>query len=114
MSREFYAIHNPLNKDTEELPIIYGFNNGGSPGFYTGMLLAEDGTALGSHLCSHEDFMLQDLGILHGSAPRRHKDFMNHYPEGYRMDFVSSCDVKSHAGLMNAYKLNQDIQNEII
>lgn len=102
-----YAIFNPHNKPVEELPIIYGFNNGGSPGWYSGVLLAEDGTGMGGHVCSHECYMRQDLGILEGSRPDRHEMFREHYPNGYRMDFVPIEDVKSHPGIKAAYQKNQ-------
>ncbi|MCA0358749.1 MAG: hypothetical protein LCH78_18195 [Proteobacteria bacterium] len=49
------AIYNPNGKAESDLPIIYGFNNGGSPGFFSGVLIAADGKTLGGHLCSHED-----------------------------------------------------------
>lgn len=102
-----YAVFNPHDKPVEELPIIYGFNNGGSPGFYHGCVLAQDGTGLGSHGCSNEGYMRHDLGVLEGSRPDRHETFREHYPDGYRMDFVSLGDVHSHAGLNAAYALNQ-------
>ena len=47
-----YALHNPKSLPIAELPVIYGFNNGGSEDWWNGMLLAEDGTYLGSHVCS--------------------------------------------------------------
>lgn len=98
-----YAVFNPKNVPVEELPIIYGFNNGGSPGWYSGTLLADDGDFLGGHVCSHEHFMYGDLGILADSRPDRHETFREHFPDGYRMDFVSAADVKTHAGLAAAY-----------
>lgn len=104
-----YAIYNPKNKPINELPIIYGFNNGGSSGWYSAVLLAEDGTGLGGHCCSHEGYMKNDLGILKGTRPDRHKTFKKHYPNGYRMDFVSENNVKEHKGLDIAYKLNQKL-----
>lgn len=101
------AIYNPNNKPIDELPVIYGFNNGGKPGWFYGQLLAEDGTGLGGHICSHEGYMLHDLGILEGTRPDRHERFMKHYPDGYRMLFVGIKDVKTNEGLLQAYKLNQ-------
>lgn len=103
-----YALHNPDCRPLAELPVIYGFNNGGSTGMLSGTLMAEDGTSLGGHGCSNEAYMLHDLGILEGSRPDRHETFMKHYPGGYRMEFVSSCDVTEHEGLMSAYRLNQE------
>lgn len=101
-----YAVFNPHNAPVESLPFIYGFNNGGRPGFFHAMLIAEDGNVLGGHLCSHEGYMLGDLGILDGSRPDRHEHFRAHYPSGYRMTFVSHRDVKNHAGLQAAFAKN--------
>ena len=107
-----YAFYNPHNKELSELPVIYGFNNGGSPGWYYAQLLAEDGTALGSHICSHEGYMPHDLGVLEGSNSDRHQYFMEHYPDGYRMDFIGYDQVKSHEGLNKAFNKNQEKRKE--
>jgi hypothetical protein len=101
------AIYNPHSKPIEELPFIYGFNNGGTPGLLHGVLLAADGTCLGGHGCSHEGYMLGDLGILEGYRPDRHERFRKHYPDGYRMAFVSYKDVEKHEGLMAAIAANK-------
>ena len=97
-----WAIVNPGNRPLDELPVIYGFNNGGSRYFLSGQLIAEDGTLLGSHACSAEGYMPHDLGILEGTRPDRHETFIQHYPRGYRMEFVSSGEVAGHAGLQAA------------
>ena len=77
------AVYNPNNRPIEELPVIYGFNNGGSPGWYSGNLIAEDGKFLGGHTCSDEAYMPHDLGCLSGSRPDRHaENFQPHYPDG--------------------------------
>ena len=102
-----YAIFNPNDKPLDDLPVIYGFNNGGYDDWWTGVLIAEDGECLGNHICSHESYMLHDLGILEGSRSDRHDTFREHYPDGYKMDFVPACDVKEHYGLLQAYELNQ-------
>ena len=99
------AVYNPHNKPVDELPIIYGFNNGGEPGWMHGDLMAEDGTSLGSHICTSVGYMPHDLGVLEGSRPDRHEDFKKHYPDGYRMQFVES--PKDNPGLMLAYERNQ-------
>jgi len=96
------AVFNPHGGAVDMLPVIYGFNNGGSPGWFSAVLLAEDGTGLGGHVCSHEVYMPGDLGIIEGSRPDRHETFREHYPEGYRMEFVSYKDVLSHPGLSAA------------
>lgn len=103
-----YAVFNPNNKPVDQLPVIYGFNNGGSAGFFSGCLLAEDGEPLGGHCCSHEGYMYGDLGILEGSRPDRHETFRNHYPDGYRMDFVGYADVPAHVGLNAAFKRHDE------
>lgn len=102
-----YEIYNPYNKSLDELPFIYGFNNGGSHCWWDGELIAEDGTALGGHICSDEDFMYGDLGILKGSRPDRHESFREHYPDGYKMDFISHMNVKNHTGLNQAFERNK-------
>ncbi len=102
------AVFNPKNLPVEQLPAIYGWNNGGEPGWYSAVLLAEDGTGMGGHICSDEGYMLHDLGILEGSRPDRHKTFQENYPDGYRMQWVPSDEVKTHPGLEAAYKLNQE------
>ena len=102
------AIHNPHDKPLDELPVIYGFNNGGSPGWLNGVLMAQDGKCLGGHACSAEGYMPHDLGCIEGSRADRHEGFREHYPDGYRMEFVPMSDVKGHAGLADAYRLNQE------
>ena len=107
-----YAVYNPHNKSVETLPVIFGFNNGGKPEWYLAQLLAEDGTYLGGHICSHEGYMRHDLGILEGTRPDRHEDFRKHYPGGYRMAFVSYKDVKSCPELQKAVALYEHEQKQ--
>jgi hypothetical protein len=104
-----YAVFNPHNKPLDELPFIFGFNNGGSPGWYHACLIAEDGMGLGGHCCSHEGCMRHDLGIYEGTRPDRHESFRKHYPDGYRMTFIPMDKVKTCEPLLRAYKLNQEI-----
>jgi hypothetical protein len=115
MDKSKFVVFNPHNRPLEELPIIYGFNNGGSPGWYDGCLVAEDGWGLGSHLCSHEAYMYGDLGILEGHRADRHETFREHYPDGYRMDFVTYEEVlKKHPGLEAACQNNRNLPREEI
>ena len=109
MEGKGFAIYNPSNLPPDQLPVIYGFNNGGSLGWYSAVLLAEDGTGLGGHICSSEGYMLHDLGILEGTRPDRHEEFREHYPGGYRMEFVPGAQVKTNEGLLLAYQRNQEI-----
>jgi hypothetical protein len=102
------AVFNPEGKPLEDLPVIYGFNNGGSPGWYSAVAIAEDGTCLGGHCCSAEGYMEHDLGILEGTRKDRHEnDYQKHYPGGYRMEFVPSDEIKGHEALNRAFALNQ-------
>ncbi len=112
MEGKGWAVYNPENKLVDELPVIYGFNNGGSSGWMSAVLLAEDGTGLGGHCCSAECYMEHDLGILEGTRPDRHEKFREHYPEGYRMEFIGGEAVREHPGLNAAYQLNQAKHDE--
>jgi hypothetical protein len=103
-----WAIYNPHGKPVSELPVIYGWNNGGEEGWMSACLIAQDGTSLGGHICSSEGYMPADLGILEGTRPDRHEEFKAHYPDGYRMEFVGYEEAwaKSNAGLVAAWALN--------
>jgi hypothetical protein len=87
-------------------PKIYCFSNvvGGGDGIAYAM--AEDGTVLGSHWCSHENYVPHDLGVREGARPDRHETYRKHYPEGYEMVFVPSAEVSTHEGLQKAFELN--------
>lgn len=86
-------------------PKIYCFSNviGGGEG--VACAIAEDGTLLGSHWCSHESFVPGDLGVEEGTRPDRHETYSKHYPDGYEMEFVPSKMVKKHEGLSQAIDL---------
>jgi hypothetical protein len=112
MEGKEYAVYNPHGKPLAELPVIYGFNNGGSPGWYSACLLAEDGTGLGGDVCSSEGYMPHDLGVLDGTRADRHEHFREHYPDGYRMDFVSYNDVRGHEALNLAFERNKAMRPE--
>ena len=99
------ATYNPLSKPIEDLPVIYGFNNGGQEGWFWAVLMAEDGTSLGGHFCSSEGYMPHDLGCIEGARPDRHEEFQKHYPDGYRMEFVGYKNVEKHEKLMAAIGL---------
>lgn len=97
-----WAFFNPKGKSELELPVIFGFNNGGSYGWMSAVLIAEDGTVLGGHCCTSEGYMPHDLGVLEGARPDRHERFREHYADGYRMEFVGFDAVKSNTKLMAA------------
>jgi hypothetical protein len=88
-------------------PKIYAFSNvvGGGDGIAYAM--AEDGTILGSHWCSHEGYVPMDLGVTEGSRPDLHVKYAEHYPNGYEMEFVPASQARTHEGLTDAFALNQ-------
>ncbi len=100
-----YTVFNPHNKPIGELPVIYGFNNGGPHCWEEARLVAEDGTFLGTHICSSEAYMPYDLGVLEGSRLDRQETFRKHYPNGYRMEFIGYDEVSGHKGINAALKL---------
>ena len=102
------TIFNPSNKPESELPIIYGFNNGGSHGWMQGVLISENGYVLGGHTCSTEAYMLADLGIIEGTRSDRHDTFQKLYPEGYKMEFVGYDNLVNHVGLNKALSLQKE------
>jgi hypothetical protein len=69
------------NGETDSaLPAIYLFSNS-RDGDGVAYAMAEDGTVLGSHLCSHWGFMRHDL---HDRGDRK-VACEAHYPNGYRL-----------------------------
>ncbi|HEA19388.1 hypothetical protein LCGC14_1865800 [marine sediment metagenome] len=84
---------------------IFCFNNGGSDAWYTAMAMAEDGTCIATHVCSHESFMKHDLGI---TSDWKYNLYNKHYGEGnWELEWV--CNPKMHKGLKLAYKRNQEM-----
>lgn len=105
------VVFNPKNRPIGDLPCIFGFNNGGSAGWLSAIAIAEDGTCLGSHVCSSEAYMPADLGVIEGTKPGRHKDdYQPHYPDGYRMEFVPSDKCEGHKKLKEAIRINIERQ----
>lgn len=68
--------------------------------------LAEDGTGLGSHLCSNPTFIRHDMGF----TSSRHRDaYDKHYPDGYDLEFIEPAFLDTHEGFQKAFKLNQEM-----
>lgn len=89
-------------------PKIFAFSNVRGGGDGIAYAIAEDGTVLGSHWCSHEGYVPYDLGVEAGHRPDRHEGYAKHYPSGYEMEFVQAADVKKHKGLARAFELNAE------
>lgn len=70
------------DQDTDDsgLPAIYLFSNARN-GDGIAYAMAEDGTVLGTHWCSHWGYMRHDL---HDRSDRRHA-CEAHYPDGYQL-----------------------------
>jgi hypothetical protein len=72
------------------------------------MSITDDGHILGSHICSHITFMLFDL---HNRKDRLEK-IQNHYKdEPYEIEIISYEEVNHHAGLQEAFKLNDTLHH---
>jgi len=102
-----FRVYNPENKPFDDLPVIFGFNNGGSTGWLEAVAIAEDGVALGNHICSSEFYMPSDLGLLDETRPDREQAYKEHYPHGFRCEFVSYDDVHNTPKLVEAFRLNK-------
>lgn len=91
---------------------IYCFSNvvGGGDGI--AYAIGDDGVILGSHWCSHECYVPNDLGVNEGSRPDRHETYGKHFPNGYEMEFVPASKVETHEGLQEAFRLNQLLGEE--
>jgi hypothetical protein len=87
MSESLY--YNPHNAAIETLPMIYGFVAAKTDLGVRGRIVAEDGTWLGEHCSSNEEFARMDLGMKEGTHwISQHERFRAHYPNGYRTVFV--------------------------
>jgi hypothetical protein len=89
---------------------IYGFNNGGSPGWHHAVAIGEDGAVIDGHICSDEGYMLHDLGIEHSTW--KHDSYDKHFGAGnWEIEWVPSDKVKTHPGLLKAIELNKTVGN---
>jgi hypothetical protein len=94
-------------------PKIFCFLNqqsGGNPGM--AYAIAEDGTILGTHFCSCDGYVPEDLGVSPGTRPDRHETYKEHYPDGYEMEFIPCSELQDHEGAKKAWELNQKMGDE--
>lgn len=89
------------------LPKIYGFVNGGSPGWLDVAGIAEDGVCLSGHVCSHPSFGPHDIGV---TSDWKHEIYRKYYPQGFTVEWVA--DVKAHDGIQRAFALNRAMSKE--
>lgn len=69
-------------------PAIYLFSNS-HDGDGVAYAMAEDGTVLGSHFCSHWGYMRHDLH----DRPDRKARCEEHYPDGYRLVILGRSEL---------------------
>lgn len=91
---------------------IYCFQNVVGGGEGVAYAMADDGEVLGTHFCSSEFYVPQDLGVREGCRLDRHETYAKHFPNGYEMEFVRAKDVETHLGLKEAFRLNQLLSEE--
>jgi len=85
-------------------PKIFVYATAGSPGWFIGQALAEDGTSIGGHASSSISFAKHDMGI---TSDWKHEGYKKHYPDGYELEWIEEKDLKEHAAFNEAFKLNQ-------
>lgn len=93
-------------------PKIFVFSSSPTGGEGPCYALAEDGTCLGSHWCSNEGWAKFDLGVEPGTRPDRHKDYAEHYPDGYEMEFIPAKNWEEHEAFSIAFKKNLEKAND--
>lgn len=91
---------------SEQLPKVFAFiNSGKGTDWVCGMAIAEDGHCLATHISSIDAWARHDMGA--GVSTSHHDTYAKHYPSGFVVEWVD--DPKAHAGLMEAYRLNQEM-----
>lgn len=89
---------------------IYCFCNGGKPGFYHALAIAEDGHVLAEHVCSDHVFIPYDLGV---TSTWKHNYYDAHYGRGnWEVEFVADGDIGNHSGLNAALANNARLESQ--
>ena len=91
----------PAEADTR--PVIYLFSNSRT-GDGIAYAMAEDGTVLGTHCCSHWGYMRHDLH----DRPDRLEACQAHYPDGYRLEILGPSQIPPAEVLERNRKLGRD------
>ena len=78
------------------------------PDWWSGIALAEDGTALVGHVSSSKEWVKHDMGL---NSTWKHDIYNHHYPDGYELVWVDGdrgdLDLEKHEGWMNAIARNK-------
>ena len=94
-------------RQDDSLPAIYLFSNSHT-GDGVAYAMAEDGTVLGSHWCSHWGYMLHDL---HDRRDRR-EACEAHYPDGYRVVVLGPSEAPPADVLKRNCELSEEADHE--
>lgn len=90
---------------------IYCFNNGGPRDWLEAVAIGDDGHVVGQHICSHEAYMHNDLGL---TSDWKHDSYNKQYGEGnWELEWVPTGTANDHEGLQNAFKLNKELGLQI-
>ena len=79
-------------------PKIYGFVNGGSPGWFIVESISEDGMFLAQHVCSHPGYGPHDIGV---TSDWKHDTYAKYYPDGFEVVWIE--DAKTDPAIKAAY-----------
>lgn len=93
-------IYNPQKRPVGDLPVVFGFPHtqyGHTD--WGGIALSQDGVKLAHHVSSCEGWLAIDLGTSKFGNPSRHAAFREHYPDGFRTEYVGSEKDCQHEGL---------------
>lgn len=88
---------------SETKPKIFVFCNSCVPEWHSMVAIAEDGTWLAGHICSHHGYAAHDMGI-NPNGWKRDK-YAAHYPDGFEVEWVPDAHPGKHPGLDEACRL---------
>lgn len=103
----FSPLPTPGAPSDDSLPAIYLFSNARN-GDGIAYAMAEDGTVLGSHWCSHWGYMRHDLH----DRPDRREACEAHYPDGYRVVVLGPGELPPADVLERNCELSEEADHE--
>lgn len=91
---------------------IFAFiNSGKGTDWCSGMAMDEHGVVVAQHVSSSDRWAMRDLGA-DGANAMHYSDYVERYGEGnFVVEWVD--DPRNHAGLMAAYRKNQERRAEL-
>ena len=76
-------------------------------GGVAGHAIAEDGTGLAGHISSNESWAKLDM-----TSDYKKKDYAEHYPDGYEIEWIDYDDLEGHAAFNHAFRRHEEIHRE--